>query len=54
MGSLMSAIADDIRWYVDLCQKHNEKVQYTKDDYGNDLPNCYGSHAKKLEAKDDD
>lgn len=52
MGNLLSAVADDMRYYVRLCQKYNEEVQYTKDAYGNDLPDCYGNHAKKLEVKD--
>lgn len=52
MGNLMSAVADDMRWYVRLCRTYNEEVQYAKDAYGNDLPDCYGEHAKKLEAKE--
>jgi hypothetical protein len=51
MGNLISAVADDMKFYVRLCQKYNEEVRYTKDVYGNDLPDCYGSHAKRLEAK---
>lgn len=48
MGSINSAISDDMDDYKDLCKKFNEKPQYTPDHYGNMLLDCYGSHAEKL------
>lgn len=46
MGSIMSAISDDIDTYEGLCQQYGEKVQYT---HGG--PDCYGSHAADLKKR---
>lgn len=46
MGSIMSAIADDIDDYLYLCKKFNEKPVYS---HGS--PDCYGAHAQKLEKR---
>lgn len=48
MSDLCSAIRDDIRKYVRLCELYGEKVHY--DQYGED---CYGEHSKYLSAKRD-
>ncbi len=52
MGSIISAIHDDIEDYQWLCQKYGEKVVTTPDRYGNQLPDCYGPHAKSLEERE--
>jgi hypothetical protein len=46
MGSIMSAISDDIDTYEALCEKYGEKVQH--DHHG---PDCYGKHATELKAR---
>jgi hypothetical protein len=46
MGSIMSAISDDIDEYVRLCEKYNEKVQYSSGS-----ADCYGEHARKLKER---
>jgi hypothetical protein len=47
MGSLTSAIRDDILDYVRRCQIFGEDVQYSPDG----SPDCYGSHAEKLSKR---
>lgn len=51
MSDLMSRIMDDIEDYRYLCKKFNCEVQYTRDYYGHLTEDCYGEHAKELEAK---
>jgi hypothetical protein len=51
MGSIISAINDDMDKYKWLCGRYSEQPQYTKDAYGNLLLDCYGEHAQKLENK---
>jgi hypothetical protein len=46
MGSIMSAISDDIDTYEALCAKYGEQVQH--DHHG---PDCYGKHAIELKAR---
>lgn len=48
MGSIMSAISDDIEAYESLCAEFGETVQYTVSPR---LPNCYGEHATRLREK---
>lgn len=51
MSNSMSAIKYDMDFYVDLCRKFNEPIQYTRDYYGVLLVDCYGIHANKLIKK---
>lgn len=51
MGSIMSAIRDDIAEYEALCDKYVEAVQRRPDAYGNMLPDCYGDHAAGLKFR---
>jgi hypothetical protein len=51
MGSILSAIHDDIGDYEDLCRKYGEEVQTTPVANGQRLPDCYGAHAKALEER---
>jgi len=53
MGSINSAISDDMDDYKDLCKKFNEKPQYTPDHYGNMLLDCYGQHANELKKRNE-
>lgn len=46
MGNILSAIADDIDGYKDLCRKYNEEIVYS-----NGEPDCYGSHATQLKTR---
>lgn len=46
MGSIMSAIRDDINEYLRLCKLYNEEARYTFSG-----PDCYGKHAKELEER---
>lgn len=46
MGSLMSAISDDIDTYEHLCERYGEAVQYS---HGS--ANCYGEHCEELKWK---
>jgi len=46
MGSIMSAISDDIDHYEYLCDRYGEKVQYS---HGSANP--YGSHCDELKWK---
>jgi hypothetical protein len=49
MGSIMSAISDDIQEYRDLCDRYGERIQHS---HGS--PDCYGEHAKQLKARLDE
>ena len=51
MGSVMSAIRDDIDEYEDLCRKYGETPHYKPDAYGNLLLDCYGVHAYELKRR---
>ena len=51
MGSIISAIHDDIEEYKSLCKKYGEQVQYSKDAYGYSTPDCYSKHATELRAR---
>lgn len=51
MGSIISAINDDIKEYEYLCKKFNEKPQSSPDAYGNMLLDCYGKHAMELKER---
>lgn len=51
MTDIISAIADDIEEYIDLCKKFGEKVQYKRDAYDNLIEDCYGEHAEKLRQR---
>lgn len=46
MGSIMSAISDDIDEYEALCEKYNEKIRYSVGG-----PDCYGEHARLLKER---
>ncbi len=46
MGSIISAISDDIDEYEALCRKYGEKIQYS---YGS--ADCYGEHADSLKYR---
>lgn len=46
MGSIMSAIRDDIEEYEALCERYGERPQYS---YGS--ADCYGEHAKELKKR---
>lgn len=46
MGSIMSAISDDIEEYEALCKRYGEEVQYKHSG-----PDCYGKHKDELEWK---
>ena len=48
MGSIMSAISDDIDDYVHLCRKYGEPVQYS---HGS--ADCYGDHCRELRNRRD-
>lgn len=51
MGSIMSAIRDDIEEYEALCEKYGEKVQRKPTAQGVPLPDCYGAHAGQLKFR---
>lgn len=58
MGSILSAIVDDIEEYRYLCARFNEPVQYSRTAQGIPVEDCYGSHMdhlrelrQKLEAR---
>ena len=51
MGSLLSAVADDIAEYEWLCMKYDEEIQLTQDVYGNWSPDCYSTHAAELKHR---
>lgn len=46
MGSIMSAISDDIDMYLFLCNRYGESPQYS---HGSE--DCYGDHASALRAR---
>lgn len=46
MGSILSAISDDIDEYLSLCRQYNENVISN-----NGSPDCYGEHAKSLKKR---
>lgn len=48
MSDIISAIHDDMDEYEYLCEKYNEQPQYKQDNWGNNLLDCYGEHAKDL------
>ncbi len=51
MGSIISAIYDDIEEYKSLCRRFGEKVRTTPDRWGNNTADCYGEHAASLKKK---
>lgn len=51
MGNILGAIDDDIKEYVRLCHRYQEKVENELDHYGNETPACYGEHARKLKDR---
>lgn len=51
MGSIISAIHDDMDEYEALCEKYKEKPEYIPDAYGRMLLDCYGSHAESLKRR---
>lgn len=48
MGSIISAIYDDIHEYEALCDRYGEKIQYS---HGS--ADCYGAHASGLKKRRD-
>jgi len=50
MGSIISAINDDINHYYYLCEKYNEKPQMIEIK-GWPEPDCYGKHATELKDR---
>jgi hypothetical protein len=52
MSDLLSVKAYDLQIYRYRCKKYNEEIQYTVDNWGNLITDCYGEHARKLEMKD--
>jgi hypothetical protein len=52
MGSIISAIHDDMNDYERLCEKYSEKAKYSPDAYGNMLLDCYSDHARKLKERE--
>jgi hypothetical protein len=51
MGSIMSAIRDDIEEYEALCAKYGEKVRTKPTAQGVQLPDCYGKHAAEMKFR---
>ena len=51
MGSIISAIHDDIEDYEFLCKHFGEEVQRKATANGSVLPDCYGTHSKELEDR---
>lgn len=51
MSDSLSAIDDDMDFYIHLCNKYKEKPKYMFTSQGVRLPDCYGKHAKKLEKR---
>ena len=51
MGSIISAIHDDMEDYERLCEKYGEKPRVKPDAYGNRLLDCYGAHATELKRR---
>lgn len=54
MGSIISAIHDDIEEYQALCRRYNEPVVSTFTAQGHLLPDPYGEHANALKKRRDD
>jgi hypothetical protein len=54
MGSILSAIDDDMDDYVALCERFGEQPQRAPDAYVNLLLDCYGAHAKELRKRSDE
>ncbi len=52
MTDIISAIADDIYEYKRRCEKYGEDVQYRKDAWHNDTPDCYGEHSEELRMRE--
>ncbi len=52
MGSIMSAISDDIDDYLRRCAKYGETVQQSKTSQGISMPDCYGKHSDALETRE--
>lgn len=50
LGNILSAICDDMNDYETLCRKYGEGVQTSLTAQGTQLPDCYGPHARKLQA----
>lgn len=54
MGSIISAINDDIDEYISFCKKYNEDIQYetwdTSDGQRTGVA-CYGKHAQELKER---
>ncbi len=46
MSDMLSAIHDDIEWYLELCAKYKEKPEHS---HGSVNP--YGLHARKLKQR---
>ncbi len=51
MSDLISRIHDDMERYEVLCHRFGETPHYSSDSNGNLLLDCYGAHAKDLEAR---
>ncbi len=51
MGSIISAIYDDINEYESLCRKYGEEVRTSFDRYGIATPDCYSEHADELRKR---
>lgn len=50
MGSITSAVSDDIDEYEALCRRYGEEVRYASA-AGGSTPDCYGSHAEELKRR---
>jgi len=50
-NDLLAEIAEDIANYKHLCSYFNEPIQYVKTIYGTEIEDCYGEHAKELDAR---
>ncbi len=51
MGSIISAVYDDIEEYKALCRRYNEEVRTSLDRYGNTSIDCYSDHALELKKR---
>ena len=47
----MSAIADDIKEYEDLCMLYDEEIRLKQDAYGHWIPDCYSPFAIALKKQ---
>ncbi len=52
MGSIISAIHDDMEDYERLCERYGEKPHVKPDVRGIPLLDCYGAHASKLKERE--